>query len=160
MNASASTAASAPAERQWLSFHIGTQLYAAPLVAVNEVIRDGDITPVPGAAADVLGVRHLRGRIVPVLDGCRRMGVTQAQADLAGVRIIMLRHAGQLIGLRVDAVGELLCTDGIGIEPPPPGRASRSDDPVTGVLSWQGGFVALLDVRKLCRLSGEGAHVA
>lgn len=160
MNAPASTATPAQADRQWLSFQIGPQVYAAPLVAVNEVIRDGDITPVPGAAADILGVRHLRGRIVPVLDGCRRMGVTPPKLDPASVRIIMLAHAGQLIGLRVDAVGELLCTEGIEIEPPPPGRARRSDDPVTGVLSWQGGFVALLDVRKLCRLSGEGAHVA
>ncbi len=46
------------------------------------------------------------------------------------------------------------------IAPPPPGRVSRSEDPVSGVLAWQGGFVALLDVRRLCRLSGEIDHVA
>ncbi len=158
MNAAASS--SVQTSQHWLSFHIGAQLYAAPLAAVNEVIRDGDITPVPGSASDVLGVRHLRGRIVPVLDGCRRMGVPPPPTDPARTRIIMLMHAGQLVGLRVNAVGELLCADGIEIEPPPPGRASRRDDPVTGVLSWQGGFVALLDVCRLCRLSGEGAHVA
>ncbi|CAM5459606.1 chemotaxis protein CheW [Rhodanobacter lindaniclasticus] len=144
----------------WLSFRIGSQLYAAPLGAVNEVIRDGDITPVPGAAADVLGVRHLRGRIVPVLDGERRMGVAGAPSDPADVRVVMLAHAEHLVGLRVGAVGELLHSDGIEIEPPPPGRASRRDDPVTGVLNWQGGFVALLDVSRLCRLGGEAGHVA
>lgn len=144
----------------WLSFRIGNQLYAAPLDAVNEVIRDGDITPVPGAAADVLGVRHLRGRIVPVLDGQRRMGVTGAPLDPASVRVVMLAHAEHLVGLRVGAVGELLHSAGIDIQPPPPGRASRHDDPVTGVMSWQGGFVALLDVSRLCRLGGEAGHVA
>lgn len=147
------------AARQWLTFIIGTQLYAAPLAAVNEVIRDGDITPVPGAPADVLGVRHLRGRIVPVLDGCLRMGVPQPPDEPANVRIVMLLHAGQLVGVRVNAIGELLCTDGIDVEPPPPGRASRSDDPVTGVLAWQGRFVALLDVGQLCRLSKLASHV-
>lgn len=152
--------APAAAAGHWLSFRIGTQTYAAPLEAVNEVIRDGDITPVPGAAADVLGVRHLRGRIVPVLDGQRRMGVADAPLDPASVRIVMLAHAEHLVGLRVGAVGELLHTDGIEIEPPPPGRASRRDDPVTGILSWQGGFVALLDVCRLCRLGGEAGHVA
>jgi len=154
--------ASAPATAagHWLSFRIGAQLYAAPLEAVNEVIRDGDITPVPGAAADVLGVRHLRGRIVPVLDGQRRMGVPGTPPDPASVRIVMLAHAEHLVGLRVGAVGELLHSDGVAIEPPPPGRASRRDDPVTGVMSWQGGFVALLDVCRLCRLGGEAGHVA
>lgn len=151
---------SGPAGGQWLSFHIGAQLYAAPLVAVNEVIRDGEITPVPGAPTDVLGVRHLRGRIVPVLDGCLRMGVPQPSTDPARARIVMLAHAGQLVGVRVDAIGELLRTDGLEVEPPPPGRASRRDDPVTGVVSWQGGFVALLDVGRLCRLNGDDGHVA
>jgi purine-binding chemotaxis protein CheW len=28
------------------------------------------------------------------------------------------------------------------------------------VLNWQGGFVALLDVRRLCRLSGESDDAA
>jgi purine-binding chemotaxis protein CheW len=153
--------ASDQAGQHWLSFRIGTQLYAAPLADVSEVIRHGDITPVPGAAPDLLGVRHLRGRIVPVLDGRRRLGLPALPAaDPATVRIVMLVHAGQLVGVRVDAVGELLCSDGIEITPPPPGRASRSDDPVSGVMSWQGGFVALLDAGRLCRLSGEGDHVA
>ncbi|MEO8779965.1 MAG: chemotaxis protein CheW [Rhodanobacter sp.] len=135
----------------WLSFHIGIHLYAAPLADVNEVVREGDITPVPGSAHEVLGVRHLRGRIVPVLDGRRRLGVPPSLADPAQLRLVVLAHAGLLVGLRVDAVGELLCSDGIEIEPPLE-RASGSDDPVTGMLCWQGELVALLDVCRLCRL--------
>ena len=156
---SAPAVASAHTDGHWLSFHIGTRLYAAPLADVSEVIREGDITPVPGAAHDVLGVRHLRGRIVAVLDGRRRLGMPSAMADPARVRLVVMAHAGQLVGLRVDAVGELLCSDGIEIEPAPQ-RAGGSDDPVTGMLCWQGGLVALLDVCRLCRLSGEDAHGA
>ncbi|KZC17902.1 chemotaxis protein CheW [Rhodanobacter sp. FW510-R12] len=159
MNATVPTSASH--EQHWLSFRIGAQLYAAPLADVSEVIRDGDLTPVPGAAGDLLGVRHLRGRIVPVMDGRRRLGLSPSPpADPLTVRIVMLAHAGQQVGLRVDAVGELLGSDGREIAPPPPGRADRRDDPVSGVLAWQGGFVALLDVRRLCRLDGEDGHVA
>ncbi|AGG90049.1 MULTISPECIES: chemotaxis protein CheW [Rhodanobacter] len=157
----AAVPASATHTRHWLSFRIGTQLYAAPLDDVSEVIRDGDLTPVPGAAPDLLGVRHLRGRIVPVMDGRRRLGLAEAPAaNPVMVRVVMLSQAGQRVGLRVDAVGELLCSDGIEIAPPPPGRASRDDDPVSGVLAWQGGFVALLDVRRLCRAEDGGGHVA
>lgn len=153
--------ASDPRSQHWLSFRIGGQLYAAPLAEVDEVIRDGDLTPVPGAATDLLGVRHLRGRIVPVMDGRRRLGLpTLPAADPAMVRVVMLSCAGQQVGLLVDAVGELVCSDDLEIAPPPAGRASRSDDPVSGVLTWQDGFVALLDVRRLCRLRGEDGHVA
>ena len=148
-----------PAERGWLIFHLGGQSYAAPLTQVSEVIRDGDITPVPGAAGDLLGVRQLRGRIVPVMDGCRRLGMAAESGDATRRRIVVLSHQGHLVGLRVDAVGELL---DLTAEPlaPPPGRIVRGDDPVEGVVPWRGGFVALLDVRRMCRLPEELGHAA
>lgn len=77
------------------------------------------------------------------------------QLPTARVRVVMLAHGGHLVGLRVDEVGELLHTEDADIAPPPPDRASRRDDPVSGVLHWRDGFVALLDVRRLCRLHGE-----
>lgn len=138
--------------RHWLTFQLDGQAYAAPLAQVSEVIRIGEVTPVPGAAPDLLGVRHLRGRVVPVLDGRRRLGLPPRDGEADSVRVVMLSHASHLVGLRVDAVGELLLPGADAVAPPPPGRAVRADDPVTGVLPWKGGFVALLDVRRLCRL--------
>ena len=145
------TAPAAPNPQHWLTFQLDGQPYAAPLAQVSEVIRIGEVTPVPGAAADLLGVRHLRGRVVPVLDGRRRLGLPPREGDDDSVRVVMLSHAGHVVGLRVDAVGELL-PGNEAAAPPPPGRATRVDDPVIGVLPWKGGFVALLDVRRLCRL--------
>ncbi len=144
----------------WLTFHLGSQVYAAPLTQVSEVIRTGEITSVPGAAEDLLGVRHLRGSVVPVMDGRRRLGLPALPApDTAQVRVVMLIQDGHQVGLRVDAVGELLSTAGTEITPPPPGRVRRVDDPVQGVLAWHGGFVALLDVRRLCRMEQGTGHV-
>jgi purine-binding chemotaxis protein CheW len=143
------------AERSWLIFHLAGQAYAVPLAQVSEVIRDGEVTPVPGAAPDLLGIRHLRGRIVPVLDGRLRLGLElDAPVDASMARIVVLCLREHLVGLRVDAVGDLLEV----AEPaqvPPPGRAARVDDPVRGVVGWQGDFVALLEVRGLCRLPDE-----
>ncbi|GAB2532911.1 chemotaxis protein CheW [Rhodanobacter koreensis] len=148
-------------DQHWLSFHIGAQLYAAPLADVSEVIRPGELTPVPGAAADLLGIRLLRGRIVPVLDGCLRLGLpVLPAADPERIRVVMLSHGSHLVGLQVDDIGELLRIDGGEIAPPPPGRASRPDDPVSGVLAWKGEFAALLDIRRLCRLQQEGGDGA
>ena len=142
--------------QDWLSFRIGGQLYAAPLIQVSEVLRDGELTPVPGSASDLLGIRHLRGRIVPVLDGRRRLGLAEdGRADPFQVRLVMLSHGPHLVGIRVDAIGDLLSAKEADIAPPLPGGATREDDPVHGVLPSQNGFVALLDVRRLCRLPLE-----
>lgn len=151
------TVPAAPNPQHWLTFQLDGQAYAAPLAQVSEVIRIGEVTPVPGAAADLLGVRHLRGRVVPVLDGRRRLGLPPRDGDSDSVRVVMLSHASHVVGLRVDAVGELLLPGDAAVAPPPPGRATRVDDPVTGVLPWKGGFVALLDVRRLCRLPEDAA---
>lgn len=148
-----------PVERGWLIFHLAGQSYAAPLTQVSEVIRDGDVTPVPGAAEDLLGVRQLRGRIVPVMDGCRRLGVAAESGDAAQPRIVVLSHQGHLVGLRVDAVGELLDVAAEPL-PPPSGRTVRENDPVHGVVPWKGGFVALLDVRRMCRLLEDVGQAA
>jgi purine-binding chemotaxis protein CheW len=148
------------ARQPWLSFRLDGQLYAAPLAEVSEVIRDGEPTPVPGAAADLLGIRQLRGHILPILDGRRRLGLAPAAGTDDDVRIVVFDCQGHRIGLRVDAAGELLTPDVAQVNPPPPGRAVRADDPVEAVMPWQGGFVALLDVRRLCRLPAELPHVA
>lgn len=141
---------------RWLSFRLDGQLYAAPLSQISEVIRDGELTPVPGSASDLLGIRHLRGRIVPVLDGRRRLGLPKADdGDESQVRLVMMSHGPHLVGLRVDAIGDLVTPGATEIAPPPPGGTARQDDPVHGVLPWQGSFVALLDVRRLCRLPLE-----
>lgn len=140
------------AREPWLSFQLDGQHYAVLLSRVSEVIRDGTPTPVPGAAGDLLGICHLRGSIVPVMDGRLRLGLGTAKTgDPAAVRIVVCTHETHRVGLRVDAVGELLQPKPEAIAPPPM-RSGRPDDPVQAVMGWQGGFVALLDVPRLCRL--------
>lgn len=141
------------ARQPWLSFQLDGQHYAVLLSQVSEVIRDYTPTPVPGAADDLLGICHLRGHIVPVMDGRRRLGFAAAAADTdtSGVRIVVCAHEAHRIGVRVDAVGSLLQPKAEAIEPPP-ARSGRVDDPVRAVMGWEGGFVALLDVVRLCRL--------
>jgi purine-binding chemotaxis protein CheW len=143
------------AREPWLSFQLDGQHYAVLLSRVSEVIRDTTPTPVPGAASDLLGVCHLRGNIVPVMDGRRRLGLSTTSAvDPTASRIVVCTYETHRVGVRVDAVGDLLQPKCEAIEPPPM-RSGRADDPVQAVMGWQGGFVALLDVAKLCRLERD-----
>lgn len=148
------------AREPWLSFQLDGQHYAVLLSRVSEVIRDASPTPVPGAADDLLGICHLRGNIVPVMDGRRRLGLSQgAPSDPSTVRIVVCTHESHRVGLRVDAVGELLQPNPEAIQLPP-ARSGRVDDPVHVVMGWRGGFVALLEVPTLCRLNKELKDVA
>ena len=137
----------------WLGFSLKGQRYAVSLASVREVIRPGGITPVPGAPEDVLGIVNLRGQIVPVLDGRRRFGLDVANEadDEEARRVIVFDEGGTVVGMRVDVIGEMLTFDPDDVAPPPPGRAERRDDPVSGVVTRDDGFIALVDVQKLCR---------
>jgi purine-binding chemotaxis protein CheW len=137
----------------WLGFSLKGQRYAVSLASVREVIRCGDITPVPGAPEDVLGIVNLRGQIVPVLDGRRRFGLDgqiEPEAEDAQ-RVIVFDDAGSVVGMRIDVIGDMLEFDPADVAPPPPGRATRRDDPVSGVITRDDAFIALVDVPRLCR---------
>ena len=137
----------------WLGFSLKGQRYALSLTSVREVIRPGDITPVPGAPDDVLGIVNLRGQIVPVLDGRRRFGLDGvASADEEDAqRVIVFDDGGTVVGMRIDVIGDMLTFNPDEVDPPPPGRAERRDDPVSGVITRDDGFIALVDVARLCR---------
>jgi len=137
----------------WLGFSLKGQRYAVSLACVREVIRPGDITPVPGAPDDVLGIVNLRGQIVPVLDGRRRFGLdgNVAQEEEDAQRVIVFDESGTVVGMRIDVIGDMLQFEAGDIAPPPPGRAERRDDPVSGVITRDDGFIALVDVARLCR---------
>ena len=58
---------------------VADEHYALPVADVLEVAELGEVTPVPGAGAAVLGVRNLRGQVLPVVDlatvfGARGLG--------------------------------------------------------------------------------------
>ncbi len=137
----------------WLGFSLKGQRYAVSLGSVREVIRPSDITPVPGAPEDVLGIVNLRGQIVPVLDGRRRFGLEGGVDEGAedSRRVIVFDDNGSVVGMRIDVIGDMLSFDADDVAPPPPGRAERRDDPVSGVITRDDGFIALVDVQKLCR---------
>jgi purine-binding chemotaxis protein CheW len=149
------------AKNALLTFELDGQLYAAPLTHVSEVIRDHTVTPVPGAADDLLGICQLRGSIVPVMDGRRRLGLRAAtDTNEDSVRIVVFSQDAGRVGLKVDAVGDLVRpTADLITSPPARLRAVRGDDPVQAVFAWGSDFVALLDVPRLIRLQSGTTSV-
>jgi purine-binding chemotaxis protein CheW len=85
---------------------VGQEHYALPVDRVLEVAELGDLTPVPGSPPEVLGVRNLRGQVIPVLSLASVLGLAAEDP----LRIVVAEHGDRRAGLAVDAivdVGEL-----------------------------------------------------
>ncbi len=86
---------------------VGAEAYAMPVENVLEVAELGQVTAVPGARPELLGIRNLRGRILPVADLARVLGIARTAPP---VRLVVAQDAGRTAGFAVDevrAIGEL-----------------------------------------------------
>lgn len=115
----------------------GTEHYAFPVEDVLEVAGLEDVTPMPGAPSGILGVRNLRGQVLPVVDLGLMLGVGGGR-DTAR-RLVVVEQAGRQTGLAVDEledVGSL------------PETRERPDSPfLTGAAVLDGVLVGIVDVR-------------
>jgi purine-binding chemotaxis protein CheW len=93
----------------------------------------------------VLGVISLRGEIVQVIDGRRRLALAPAATTRASRIVVLNGDDGEVTGLLVDSVQEVLRVEEAALRTP-----SSSDDGVVTALAPRGGqFVSLLAPEKL-----------
>ncbi|MBV1869461.1 MAG: chemotaxis protein CheW [Gammaproteobacteria bacterium] len=85
---------------------------------VQEVLRYTEIAPVPGAPEYVMGIINLRGNVVTVIDTRQRFGL-QPDKITDQSRIVIIEAEGQVIGIFVDAVSEVVYLRQSEIEVPP-----------------------------------------
>ena len=72
------------------TFRVGDACFAVPADGVVEVLRGGQLTRVPKAPAGILGLVHLRGRIVPVVDPAGTLGIDRPLPERATHLVIAL----------------------------------------------------------------------
>src|SRR6478609_4063621 len=77
---------------------VGREHYAVPVEHVLEVAESGDVAPVPGAPAQIMGVRNLRGQIVPVISLARRFVVAELGGRRGGLAVESVLDVGELPG--------------------------------------------------------------
>src|SRR4030095_9453013 len=66
---------SVPAQvAQYLTFNLGSEVFAIGILAIKEIIEYSTLTTVPMMPTYVRGVINLRGAVVPVLDLSVRFG--------------------------------------------------------------------------------------
>ena len=137
---------------RWVCFVVAGQEYGLPIERVQEVLRDAVIEPVPGTQPVVLGVVNLRGCVVTVIDLRTRLGLTAGPAaSPANRRIIVLDLGGELFGLAVDAVAEVLKLADAAIKPAPPVGSAEGSARPAGMVSRDGRLLTLIEPDSLAQ---------
>jgi purine-binding chemotaxis protein CheW len=133
---------------QCVTFELNGEVYALDVMRVQEVLRVGEISPVPGAPDYVLGIINLRGKVVTVIDARLRLGMSYSEnTDLS--RIIVLEAAGQDVGILVDGVAEVVQIPRGDIDPSPSVGNEEAARYIEGVASRDKELVIVVDVDKL-----------
>ena len=142
----------APDVQQYLTFALGSEMFAVGTLSVKEIIEYGQMTVVPMMPGFIRGVINLRGAVVPVIDLAARFGRSETTITRRTCIVIVEvpnEDGKQDIGVVVDAVSAVLEIAPADIEPVPAFGARIRSDFIAGMGKVAGRFVILLEVGKV-----------
>lgn len=140
--------AAAEATEHLVTFYLDREEYGVDVRQVQEIRRVGEVTAVPRAPEFVRGVINLRGRILPVLDLKRKLGLGEV-AESKAARIVVVRVRERLLGLLVDGASQVPKIPVSKIEPPPEEVTERGGDYIRGVAKLDDRLIILVDLERL-----------
>ena len=132
---------------QWVTYQLEEETYGINVMQVQEVLRITEIAPVPGAPDYVLGIINLRGNVVTVIDTRKRFGLDGHVSD-DNSRIIIVEVNGNVIGMLVDSVAEVVYLHQSEIDTAPNVNNDESSRFIQGVCSREEQLLILVDVDK------------
>ena len=134
--------------RELLCFTVDGDPYAVPVERIREIVRLKSITEVPRVPDEILGIISLRGEVVQVLDLRLRLGVPATELTRTHRIVVLHGDEGEVTGLLVDTVSEVLRVEEASVQPPATG-----DSEFVAALCRRGDhFVGLLNLEKVLDL--------
>ncbi len=132
-------------QTEYLSFRIGENEYSVEIMAVREIRGWTKTTSLPHAPRFVRGVINLRGTVLPVVDLAMRLGLEETEPEDRNV-IIVVDVGTRVMGLRVDAVSDILSFTNEQLQTPPEVTASSKATFVKALTILDDRMVRLLDL--------------
>lgn len=139
---------------QLVTMIVGRHLFGIPVLAVRDIVVPERIYRVPLAPDEVAGSINLRGRIVTVIDLCRRLGQTTHPSRKCSSTpyCVTVSQGNEIYGLLVDKIGDVQKVDNNRFERPPSTLGSLWRDIVTGVFRLDRDLLMLMDVERILDL--------
>lgn len=129
-----------------LSFRVEDQEYSVDIMSVREIRSWTKATSIPHAPDYVRGVINLRGTVLPVVDLALRLGIRSQEPNERSV-IIVVDIGGRAVGLRVDAVSDILSVPSDALQPPPDLMSEEAADFIRALTIVEGRMIRVLDTR-------------
>ncbi len=136
------------AQEHLVTFFLSTEEYGVDVRLVQEIIRVAEVTPVPRAPEAIKGVINLRGRIIPVVDLKRRLGLGEVE-ETRLARIVVVKVKDRLIGLLVDGASQVLKVPVSVIEAAPEEVVEIDANYIRGVAKLEKRLIILVDLPKI-----------
>jgi purine-binding chemotaxis protein CheW len=134
------------------TFFLSGEEYGIDVRLVQEIIRVGEITQVPRAPDFIKGVINLRGRIIPVIDLKRKLGLGEVTEASRQSRIVVVKVRERLVGLLVDGASQVLKVPVASIEAAPEEVVEIDANYLRGVAKLESRLIILMDLNKVLAL--------
>lgn len=134
-----------------LKLRLGAACFGIAIAEVREIIRLGQITPVPRMPDYIKGIINLRGRLIPLVDLRLRLGMEPTEIG-ARTCVVVVQPArqngsGDLFGLLADAVEEVAQIGEPDRQPAPWFGPDTPTDFIDGLIRKDGSVCMLLNLQ-------------
>ena len=137
---------------QYLTFHLGSDMFAIDVTNAKEILDYANLTKVPQTPEYMLGVINLRGGVVPVIDMRLKFGLPRIEATKDSCFIVVeVELDGDVVtvGTLVDSVNEVVDIRADQVEPPPRLGTRLKTEFINGMGNLGENFVIILDINKV-----------
>ncbi len=137
------------ASEHLVTFLLADEEYGVDVRLVQEIIRVSAITPVPRAPEFIKGVINLRGRIIPVVDLRRKLGLGDVDEGSRRARVVVVRLRDRQIGVLVDGASQVLKVPVSVIEAAPEEVLSIAHTFIRGVAKLEKRLIILIALQEI-----------
>lgn len=130
---------------QHIGFIMNGNEYTIPILKVQEIINRPQLTKLPQAPSYIDGIANLRGRIIPIINLKKLVGLDDA---VPGEKVIVVSSGRLTFGVLIDGITGVITIEDDQIEPAENFLKGHIDQ-VQGVARVNDRLVVLIDTKKL-----------
>lgn len=133
-------------ERLLVEFELDGECYGVDIGSIREIIRYQPVTVIPGAPDIVEGIINLRGRVTPIVDLRKRLGLNAAEVNDT-TRIIVIDVEDAMVGVHVDAVTGVISLTGDQLQQLSTEVTTDRSNYLEGVADVEGRLIVLINLQ-------------